>query len=185
MYVSGLQVPSGGVTLNASHEQTTTLAYQMLFSGSGIHHGNAGLQITHDLYINGCFLLLFDTSPDLGFSDGHTSLADSGNMGIELKFDACLKHSITCLLYLLFRLQTSGASGDAKLAYDKHSITLKINKFNCLLTNIGLLENQLARYAIAQLDVRSNVTAGNCANVFVEPTGTLAVVFCMLLFWMN
>jgi hypothetical protein len=144
MYVSGLQVPYGGVTLNASHEQTTTLAYQMLFSGSGIHHGNAGMQITHDLYIKGYFLLLFDISPDLGFSDGRTSLADSGNMGIELKFDACLKHSITCLLYLLFRLQTSGAGGDAKLTYDKHSITLKINKLNCLLSNIGLPENQLA-----------------------------------------
>jgi len=44
-----------------------------LFEGSGIHHSNSGLQITHDMYISGYFILLFDLTPDLAASEGQTS----------------------------------------------------------------------------------------------------------------
>jgi hypothetical protein len=50
--------------------------------------------------------------------------------------------------------------------------------------NIGMFEKQLALH---DRDVMSYVTAGNganCANLFAQPIGTLAVVFCMLFFLM-
>ena len=76
------------------------IAYNTLFEGSGIHHSNSGLQITHDMYINGYFMLLFDLTPDLAVSEGHTSPVDSGNIRIELSFKAALTKAITCLFYL-------------------------------------------------------------------------------------
>jgi hypothetical protein len=58
------------------------MVYRTLFEGSGIHHLNAGLQITHDMYIAVYFMLLFDLTPDLSAS-GHTSHMDMGNIGLE------------------------------------------------------------------------------------------------------
>ena len=58
LYVNGRQIPSEGLTLNMGHEKTSVGGYATLFEGSGIHHSNTGLQITHDMYINGFFMLL-------------------------------------------------------------------------------------------------------------------------------
>jgi hypothetical protein len=49
------------------------MGYRTLFEGWGIHHSNAGLQITHDMYIAGYFMLLFDMTPDLSASEGHVT----------------------------------------------------------------------------------------------------------------
>jgi hypothetical protein len=76
------------------------MAYRTLFEGSGIHHSNTGLQIAPETYINGCFVLLFDLTPDRAASDSHTSHPDNGNIRIELKFAKPLPDAITCLLYL-------------------------------------------------------------------------------------
>jgi hypothetical protein len=73
--------------------------YRTLFEDLGIHHSNSGLQITHDMFISGCFMILFDLIPDHNASDGHTSLSEN-DIRIELKFNAALTDSITCLLYL-------------------------------------------------------------------------------------
>jgi len=75
------------------------MGYRTLFEGSGIHHSNTGLQITHDIFINGFFMLLFDLTPDRGASEAHTSLPENGNIRIELQFNRPLPESITCLLY--------------------------------------------------------------------------------------
>ena len=64
IYVNGKQIPSEGLTLGKNHEKTSVMGYRTLFEGSGIHHSNAGLQITHDMYIAGYFMLLFDLTPD-------------------------------------------------------------------------------------------------------------------------
>jgi len=101
LYVNGKQIPSEGLSLGMDHEKTSVMGYRTLFEGSGIHHSNAGLQITHDMYIAGNFMLLFDRTPDLSAS-GHTSHVDSGNIRLELKFRKSLPHSITCLLYLKY-----------------------------------------------------------------------------------
>ena len=83
-----------------SLKKTTTLAYETLFSGSNIHHGNSGLLITHDMYKSGYFLLLFDLTPDSSASSGHSSLPENGPIRIEIEFSNNLTDSITCLLYL-------------------------------------------------------------------------------------
>ena len=59
-YVNGKQIPSEGLSLGMGHEKTSVMGYTSLFEGSGIHHSNAGLQIAHDMYIAGYFMLLFD-----------------------------------------------------------------------------------------------------------------------------
>jgi len=91
MYVNGRQIPSEGLNIDTGHEKTSVMAYNTLFEGSGIHHSNSGLQITHDMYINGYFMLLFDLTPDLAASEGHTSPVESGNIRIELSFKEALK----------------------------------------------------------------------------------------------
>jgi hypothetical protein len=48
IYMNGQQIPSEGLSIDTSHEKGSTLAYQTLFSGSGIYHRNRGVQITHD-----------------------------------------------------------------------------------------------------------------------------------------
>jgi hypothetical protein len=59
-----------------------------------------GLKITHDMYIAGYFMLLFDLTPDHGAAEGHRSYPDTGNIKIEFKFKKTLSVAITCLLYL-------------------------------------------------------------------------------------
>jgi len=98
--VNGKQIPAEGLTLNTDHEKTSVMAYRTLFEASGIHHSNSGLQITHDMYINGYFMLLFDLTPDRGASEGHTSHSDIGNIRVELKFSKPLPEPITCIFYL-------------------------------------------------------------------------------------
>ena len=100
LYVNGRQIPSEGLTLNMGHEKTSVCGYATLFEGSGIHHSNSGLQITHDMYINGFFMLLYDLTPDMAASEGHTSSPASGDIRIDLKFGTALPEAITCLLYL-------------------------------------------------------------------------------------
>jgi hypothetical protein len=99
IYMNGQQIPSEGLSIDTSHEKGSTIAYQSLFSGSGIHHTNSGIQITHEMYISGHFLLLFDLTPDGAASEGHISLPSSGNVRIELRFKNKLSHAITCILY--------------------------------------------------------------------------------------
>jgi len=65
MYVNGRQIPSEGLNIVSGHEKTTVMAYNTLFEGSDIHHSNSELQITHDMYISGYLMLLFDLKPDL------------------------------------------------------------------------------------------------------------------------
>jgi len=75
------------------------MGYRTLFEESGIHHSNSGLQITHDMYINGYFMRLFVLTPDRGDSEAHTSLPQNGNIKIELQISKPLPESITCLLH--------------------------------------------------------------------------------------
>jgi len=100
--VNGRQVPTEGLSLGMDHEKTSVMGYRTLFEGSGIHHSNLGLQITHDMYISGYFMLLFDLTPDRAASEGHTSHPDNGNIRVELKFSKPLPEPITCIFYLKY-----------------------------------------------------------------------------------
>jgi len=98
--VNGKQIPTEGLSLGMDHGKTSVLVYRTLFEGSGIHHSNSGLQITHDMYINGYFMLYFDMTPDRAASEGHTSHPDDGNIIVELKFCKPLPEPITCIFYI-------------------------------------------------------------------------------------
>jgi len=56
--------------------------------------------MSHYMYINGYFMLLFDLTPDKSASEGHTSHPENGNIRIERKFNKPISEAITCLLYL-------------------------------------------------------------------------------------
>jgi hypothetical protein len=100
LYVNGRRVPSECLSLDMDHEKTSVMGYRTLFEGSGIHHSNTGLQITHDMYANGYVILLFDLIPDHAASEAHTSLRENGNISIELPFSRPLPEAITYVLYL-------------------------------------------------------------------------------------
>jgi len=100
MYVNGRQIPSESLSVNMGHEQTSVRGYATLFEGSGIYHSNSGLQITHDMYINGFFMIVYNLTPDLAASEGHASSPTSGDIRIGLKFGTALPEAITCLLHL-------------------------------------------------------------------------------------
>jgi len=102
LFVNGKQYPNEGISLGMDHEKTSVMGYSTLFEGSGIHHSNAGHQITHDMFLNGYFMLLFDLTPDQGASESHTSQPGQGNIRVEMKFAKPLPEAITCLLYLEF-----------------------------------------------------------------------------------
>ena len=85
LYVNGKQIASDGLSLNTDNEKGSVMAYRTLFQGIGIHHSNAGLQVTHAMFVSGYFMLLFDLTPDYGASEGHTSHLVNGNIRIERK----------------------------------------------------------------------------------------------------
>jgi len=100
LYYNGRPIPNEGLALDMSHEKTSVLAYNNIFEGSGIRHSNAGLQVTHRMFIAGYFMLLFYLTPDRAASEGHISLPDQGNIRLELRFDRPLPEAITRLVYL-------------------------------------------------------------------------------------
>jgi hypothetical protein len=83
LYVNGKEIPSGGLHLNIGHGKTSVMGDRNPFEASGIHHSNAWLQITHDMYIAGYSTLLFDVTHDKSASEGHTSHPDSGSIRIR------------------------------------------------------------------------------------------------------
>jgi hypothetical protein len=100
IFVSGGQIPPEGLSLGMDHEKTSVMGYKTLFEGSGIHHSDTGLQITHDIYIKGFLMLVFDLAPDRAASEAHSSNPENGRIRMELKFVKPLSVPITCLFYL-------------------------------------------------------------------------------------
>jgi hypothetical protein len=100
LYFNGRQIPIESLLIGTGHEKTTVMEYRTIFEVSGIRHSNAGLQITHDMFIAGYFMLLFDLSPDRDASECHTSHPTNGNIRIEARFKDALPDAGTCLLYM-------------------------------------------------------------------------------------
>jgi len=82
LFVNVKQYPNEGLSLGMDHEKTSVMGYRTLFEESGIHHSNAGHQITHDMFVNGSFMLLFYLTPDQGDSEDHTSHPEQGNIRV-------------------------------------------------------------------------------------------------------
>lgn len=51
MHVNGKLRPSEGLSLAMNLEKNSVMVNSTLVEGSGIHHSNSGLQVTHDMYI--------------------------------------------------------------------------------------------------------------------------------------
>jgi hypothetical protein len=100
LFVNGKQYSNEGLTTDIGHEKTSVMAYNTLFNSSGIHQSDTGPQITHDMFINGYFMLLFDLTPDCPVSAGHKSHPDNGVVRSELKFAKPLPKTTTCHLCL-------------------------------------------------------------------------------------
>jgi hypothetical protein len=100
LYVSGRQIPSEGLHIDTGREKTTVMGYRTLFEASGIRHSNAGLQITHYMFIAGYFMQPFDLTPNHGASECHTSHPKNDNIRIEACFKEVLPDAVTCLLYM-------------------------------------------------------------------------------------
>jgi len=83
LFVNCKQFAKEGLTLGMDHEILSVMGYRTLFEESGIHNSNTGLQITHDIYINGYLILLFHLTPDRGASEGHTFHPENGSIRIE------------------------------------------------------------------------------------------------------
>jgi hypothetical protein len=100
LFVNGKQYPNESLTIDTSSEKTSVMAYNTLFDATGIHHSDTGLQVTHDRFLNGHFMLLFDLTPDRCASAGHKSHPNYGVVRIVMRFAKPLPDSIACLLYL-------------------------------------------------------------------------------------
>jgi hypothetical protein len=70
------------------------MAYQTLFRGLGLHHGNTGIQITPIKFMKRSFMLIFDLTPD--------GCASYVHIRIELQFVEALAEAVTILLYKEF-----------------------------------------------------------------------------------
>jgi len=86
LFVNGKQFPNEGLSQGMDHEKTFAMGYRTLFEVSGIHHSNAAHQTTHDMFVTGYFMLLFDLSHHRGVSVGRTSQTKQGNIRVVLKF---------------------------------------------------------------------------------------------------
>jgi len=82
LLVNGKQYTDEGLTLGMDHEKTSVMGYWTLLEVSGIRHSNARRQITHDMFVNGYFILLFDLTLDQGASEYHTSHPEQCNIRI-------------------------------------------------------------------------------------------------------
>ena len=97
--MNGREVVIEGLSLGMDHEKKSVMGYRKVFEVSGIHHSNSGLQITHDMYIGGYFMILFDLTPDRAATEGHTSHPINGNIRLELKLSKILPEPITSIFY--------------------------------------------------------------------------------------
>ena len=100
--MNGKQYVNEGLFLGMDHEKTCVMGYRTLLEGSGIHHSNAGHQITHYVFVNSYFMLLYVVTPDPGASEAHTSQPQQRIIRVDLKFAEPFPEAITCLLYLEF-----------------------------------------------------------------------------------
>ncbi|XP_052128232.1 uncharacterized protein F54H12.2-like [Frankliniella occidentalis] len=77
-------------------------AYNILFSGTGIHWKDEGNDITYEDYANGYTLFAFDISQDLSANEHHWNLQRQGVVRLELLFSAPLPEPINCIVYSEF-----------------------------------------------------------------------------------
>lgn len=80
--------------------------YEGLFQNSGIRNSTEGNCITRDLFKGGCFLSVFDLTPD--FCNGyHAHPTEKGDLVVDVDFAAPLDAPITMIIYCVFDSEVS------------------------------------------------------------------------------
>lgn len=101
LYVDGVQVP--GRPLQPSFDNNARLeaeSYSTLFSGTGVHFSDHGMDITRDDYSKGYCLFAFDLTPDFSANCAtHWNLVKTGSLRIEVHFDEATTTNLNCILY--------------------------------------------------------------------------------------
>lgn len=77
-------------------------AYNSLFEGSNINHADIGNNISRTAYPQGFGLIAVDLTPDLCASSGHISLARTGSLRIEVRFNNALANAVTAVIFSEF-----------------------------------------------------------------------------------
>jgi len=80
LFYNGKQMPIEGLAMNMAQEKILVLAYNNQFEESGIPHSNAGLQLTHDMFIAEYFMVSFALTPESAASKVHVSIPDRSNI---------------------------------------------------------------------------------------------------------
>jgi hypothetical protein len=101
LYVDSVQIPSKPFTPNYNNG-IYMREYCSLYSGTGIHYSDHGLDISHAEFPSGYTLYSFDLTPDLSCNDSSWNLQKNGSLRIELRFAAALEESITVIVFSEF-----------------------------------------------------------------------------------
>jgi hypothetical protein len=64
LYLNEVQHPSEPLTIDCSSPFDATMAYETLFSSTGIRHNDRARMITLEMFTKGFFVLGFDLTPD-------------------------------------------------------------------------------------------------------------------------
>lgn len=100
LYVDGQQIPSKPLQPDFTSASSFVMAYDSMFSGTGIHFMNEGNGIDRESYANGNCLMAFDLSHDLSAnSNSHWNLTRRGSLRIEVQFSTALTETINCVVY--------------------------------------------------------------------------------------
>lgn len=100
-YLDSIPIPSKPYVCDFPNGQYTR-AYNSLFEGSNIDHQDTGNKISREAYPEGYTLFAIDLTPDLSASATHLSLAKTGSLRLEVRFDEALTSSITAIIYSEF-----------------------------------------------------------------------------------
>lgn len=104
LYIDGHQIPSKPLqpSFNRNNE-SFTLMYHSIFSGTGIHFLNEGNSISKEDFAHGFSLMAFDLTPDLSANTtSHWNLIRHGSVRLEVRFENPLEKTINCIVYAEF-----------------------------------------------------------------------------------
>lgn len=100
LYVDGQQIPGKPLQPEFGGNENWVQSYHTLFSGTGIHFQNEGIEIDREAYAKGFCLFAFDLTPDLSANCfTHWNLVKHGSVRIEVRFARALNATINCVLY--------------------------------------------------------------------------------------
>lgn len=101
LFLDSIPIPSKPYECDFPNNQFIR-AYNSLFEGCNINHADIGNNITREGYAQGYTLIAVDLTPDLCASEPHNSLAKTGSLRVEVRFNAALQNSITAIIFSEF-----------------------------------------------------------------------------------